>query len=74
MIQEAKDHIEGSFKLQNEDTHNLADQAAYWSLMGDVNGFDNYIKNIMSVTKHDIKKVVKKYFTENYTLAVLEQI
>lgn len=73
MIKEAKDYLEGSFRLQNEDTHNIADQAAYWALIGDPKGLDNYIKNIKSVTKQDIRRVIKKYFTKNYTLAVLEQ-
>jgi predicted Zn-dependent peptidase len=73
MIQEAKDFIEGSFLLQNEDTHDLADQAAYWSLVGDSKGITSYIKNIKSVTKKDILTVAKKYFTKNYTLAILEQ-
>ncbi|MBW2992748.1 insulinase family protein [Candidatus Woesearchaeota archaeon] len=74
MIQEAKDYIEGSFRLQNEDTHNLADQAAFWALMGNPEGLNTYIKNIKKVTKADIQKVIKKYFTRNYTIAVLEQI
>jgi predicted Zn-dependent peptidase len=73
MIQEAKDYIEGSFLLQNEDTHDLADQAAFWSLVGNSSGINSYIKNIKSVKKEDILKVAKKYFTKNYTLAVLEQ-
>lgn len=73
MIQEAKDFIEGSFLLQNEDTHDLADQAAFWSLVGYSNGINSYIKNIKSVKKEDIIGVAKKYFTKNYTLAVLEQ-
>lgn len=73
MIKEAKDHIEGSFKLQNEDTHNLADQAAFWALMGNAEGLNNYIKKIRSITKKDIQRVIKTYFTKNYTLAVLEQ-
>jgi predicted Zn-dependent peptidase len=73
MIHEAKDYIEGSFLLQNEDTHDSADQAAYWALVGAPQGYREYIKNIKSVKKEDITRVAKKYFTKNYTLAVLEQ-
>lgn len=73
IIQEAKDYIEGSFYLQNEDTHNLADQAAFWALMGNPKDLNKYINKIKKVTRKDIARVTKKYFTPNYVMAVLEQ-
>ena len=73
MIKEAKDYIEGNFSLENEDTKDLSDQAAFWALMGDPEGINSYIRKIRSITKKDIQKAIKRYFTENYTLTILEQ-
>jgi len=72
-LQEAKDYIEGNFYLNNEDNYQFADNIGYWALMGDYKLIDSYIEKIKKVTIQDIKKAVDKYFTKNYTLAVIKQ-
>ena len=72
-ISEAKGFIEGQYILENEDTRELADELAFWQQVGSVNLQKDYIKNIRKVTKRDIIKAAKKYLTENYALAIVEQ-
>ena len=72
-LKEAKSHLEGQFILDNEDTQDRADELCYWAAVKDVKLFDNYLKVIRKVSLKDISRVSKKYFTKNYTLAVIEQ-
>ena len=72
-LDDAKSFLEGKHLLDNEDSHDLADELGFWESVGDAKLANNYIKEIMKVTKKDINKVVDKYFTENYTLTVIQQ-
>ena len=72
-LAEAKGHVEGRYLLNNEDTHNLADEIGFWELIKDSKLGKDYLKRIRGVTKKDITRVAKKYFTKNYTLAIIEQ-
>jgi len=71
-IKEAKGNLAGQYILDNEDTHDLAEELAFWEVVKDVNLQKTYLKEISKVTKKDILRVAKKYFT-NYALAVIEQ-
>lgn len=71
-LKEAKDYLEGNFLLENEDTQKTADNLVNWEQLTKGEDFFNYLKKIKKVTRQDIKEVVKKYFTKNYCLAVIE--
>lgn len=70
---EAKDYIEGSHKLHMEDTFRQADDIGYWALIGKPQNTQTYISTIRKITIDEVKKVAKKYFTKNYTLAIIKQ-
>lgn len=72
-IKEAIGYIEGRYILDNEDTHNKADQLGYWEQIKDAELEKEYLNRIRKVTKRDILRVVGKYLTKNYTMAVVEQ-
>ena len=73
-LKEAKGFLIGQYILQNEDTHELADELGYWESIKDAKLLNNYIKEINKITKKDILRVAKKYLTRNYALAVIEQM
>jgi predicted Zn-dependent peptidase len=70
---EAKTFLEGEFLLHTEDNQKLADVLAFWDMANTHSSVDSYIKNIKKVTVQDVARAAKKYFTDNYTLAVVEQ-
>lgn len=72
-LKEAKDYLEGEYLLHNEDNFHLADELNFWEMNGDVKLNDKYAANVKKVTKKDVIRVVNKYFTKNYCLAVIEQ-
>lgn len=72
-LKEAKDYIEGSHSLQMEDAYSYADHIGFWGLVGKASMAKEYIKKIKKVSLADIRRVAKKYFGKNYTLAVIEQ-
>lgn len=69
-LKEAKSYIEGNYYLDLEDNQKLADQMLYWEQCKDAKLMKDFIKNIKTVTKQDIKRVINKYF-KYYTMAVL---
>lgn len=71
-LKEAKEYIEGDFLLENEDTQKVGDNVVVWEHLTKASDFVDYIKRVKKVTKADIKRVVDKYFTKNYCLAVVE--
>ncbi|MFH2027687.1 MAG: pitrilysin family protein [Nanoarchaeota archaeon] len=73
-IAEAKGYLEGQFILDNEDTHDRADEIGFWASIKDAKLFDRYLDEIRKVKKTDIIDVAKKYLGKNYALAVIEQI
>jgi len=59
--------------LQLEDNSHHADYLAFWETIKDANLALSYMKNVNKVTISDVKRVAKKYFTEKYTVSVIEQ-
>lgn len=72
-ISEAKTYVAGSLALRYESTSAIADDIAYWHYVTSVADFENYLSLVALVTAADVRRVAKKYFTDDYTLAVLEQ-
>ena len=72
-LDEAKGYLIGHHILDNEDTHDLADELGYWESIKDANLLNDYIKEINKVTKKEILDISRKYLTKNYTLAIIEQ-
>ena len=72
-LKEAIGYVEGRYILDNEDTHNQADELCFWELIKDASLKKSYLNNIRKVTKKDIARVAKKYLHKNYTLAIIEQ-
>ena len=72
-LEEAKMYIEGNHTLELEDSFQAADNLAFWETIKDASLANTYIKNIKRVKINDVKRVTRKYFTNNYTLVVIEQ-
>lgn len=72
-LNDAKNYIEGNFILKAEENKERADLIGFWEMVGDAKKMSEYVNRIKKVTKRDIKRVAKKYFTKNYTLVMLEQ-
>ncbi len=72
-LEEAKGYLEGKFILDNEDTHDRADELGFWEMVSDAKDHDKYLAKIRKVSVKDVQEVAKKYFTENYTLGIIEQ-
>ncbi|MFH1642988.1 MAG: pitrilysin family protein [Nanoarchaeota archaeon] len=72
-LHDAVGYLEGQFILDNEDTHDRADELGFWASIQDAKLYSDYLRKIRTITKKDIVRVSKKYLTHNYTLAVIEQ-
>ncbi len=72
-VAEAKTYLEGSLALRYESTSSVAEDIAYWHFAASVADFRKYLDSIRAVTALDVRRVAKKYFSSQYTLAVLEQ-
>lgn len=71
-IEDAKKFLEGTILLRNEDTKELAVSLGHWEYYkNDAKEFYEYIKKIKKVSKNDILRVLKKYFTDKYTEVLL---
>ena len=66
-IQDAKNMLEGLITLKLEDTKDLAHYLGRWEYFSRAEDMRKYIKKVKKVTKQDILRVAKKYFTKNYT-------
>ena len=71
-INDAKGYLEGQRILGNEDTHEQADMLNFWELVKDASLSKTYVKKIKKITKKEILRVAKKYFTKNYALAIIQ--
>ena len=71
-LEEAKTAIEGEFYLDIDDPQKRADQLLFWEHAQDARDLSAFISNIKKVTRQDIRRVIKKYFKENYTYILLE--
>ena len=72
-LNEAKGFLIGQHILDNEDTHEVADDLGFWESIKDARLSKEYPGKINKITKADIIRVSKKYLTKNYTMAVVEQ-
>ncbi len=72
-VLEAQTFIEGSLALRHENTAAVAEELAYWHHAASTDALDQYLVHVNSVTAADVHRVAKKYFDDQYTLAVLEQ-
>ncbi|HLC60408.1 MAG TPA: pitrilysin family protein [Candidatus Nanoarchaeia archaeon] len=72
-IDEAKTFIEGNHTLQMEDNFHCTDNFSFWDTIKDAKLADSYINNIKKITAGDVKRISAKYFTDKYTLVVIEQ-
>ena len=72
-IENAKNMIEGWKLLRNEDTKELTISLGFWEQHNKAENFYEYIKNIRKITKKDILRVQKKYFTGKYTEVLISK-
>jgi predicted Zn-dependent peptidase len=72
-VSDAKTFVEGALALRHENTASFADELAYWHFTASLEAYENYLSALRAVTAADVRCIVKKYFTDQYTLAVLEQ-
>lgn len=72
-VAEAKTYLAGSLALRYESTSAIADDIAYWHYADSVAGFEKYLSSVAAVTVADVQRVAKKWFSSDYTFAVLEQ-
>ncbi len=71
-VEDAKIFLEGTILLRNEDTKELAVSLGHWEYYkNDAKQFYEYIKKIKKVSKEDILRISKKYFTGKYTEILL---
>ncbi len=71
-LSDAKGYIEGSYLLDFEDTHELADHYCFWELNGSAQLAAQYIAKIKAVTPQDIARVAAHYLTKNFTRVIIE--
>ncbi len=65
-VQLAKNVIERDTYYSRESVSNIANQLGYTVVTsGDVDYYENYLKNIAKVTAQDVRKVAVKYLQEN---------
>lgn len=63
-LQKAKNQIKTDTYYSRESISNISDDLGYnVTFLGDTNYYENYLKNIDKVTREDIIRVAKKYFT-----------
>ena len=72
-LKDAKTFLEGEFILNEEDNLKLSDTLSFWEMTSDISEYKKYVHKIKSITKDDVKRVVRKYLTKNYVMTVIEQ-
>lgn len=72
-LENAKNYIKGDFILENEDTEELAEAIAFFELCCDSKDFENYVRKIKKITLSEVKDTAKKYLTQNYSQAIIQQ-
>lgn len=71
-LQKAKNQIEASFIFSQDSIFSLARQLASYEMVGDWRYWEAYLPGIRAVTREDIQRVARKYFTkENRTVGIL---
>ena len=72
-LEEAKTFLIGNLFLQTEDSHGRADLLSTWETISKAEDADNYLSKIKKVSIADVRRVAKRYFTKNYSLAIVMQ-
>ncbi len=72
-VADAKTFVEGTLALRHENTALYAEELAYWHFAGSLEQYHAYLSQLQRITAADVQQVAKKYFTDKYTLVVLEQ-
>lgn len=72
-LNNAKKFIEGDFILEHEDTHTMCDEITYREFCNKAEDFETHIEKINKVTLKQVKEIAKKYLTENYSEAIIQQ-
>lgn len=73
MLKEAKTFLEGEYDLAEEDNLKHADNLAFMEFCKDAEELKRYHENIRKITKNDVRRVVKRYFTDDYVMVIIEQ-
>ena len=73
LVAKAKNQIKTDTYYSRESISNISDDIGYdYTLIRDLNYYDNYLKNIDKVTKEDIVRVANKYLTlDKYALSTV---
>ncbi|MBR2068342.1 MAG: insulinase family protein [Candidatus Gastranaerophilales bacterium] len=73
LIAKAKNQIKTDTYYSRESISNISDELGYiYTFSGNLNYYENYLKNIDKVTKEDIIKAAKKYLTlDKYALSTI---
>lgn len=74
-LAKAKNQLEASFVFSQDSLLSQAMLTARYEIAGDWRMWDEYLSHICKVTREDIMRVARKYFTKgNRTVAVLEPL
>ncbi|MFH0860629.1 MAG: pitrilysin family protein [Candidatus Altiarchaeota archaeon] len=72
-LESAKDYVQGSFLLQNEDTLRRASTLRYLNTAAQLETTEDYVKKVREVTLEDLKKTTTEHLNKDYTIAILKQ-
>lgn len=72
-LEKAKRSIEGNFLIRNVDPVQYVTMINVWEFVKSADLVDNYLKEINKVSIEDIKRVVKQYLNDDYTIVLIEQ-
>ncbi|MBI5003109.1 insulinase family protein [Candidatus Woesearchaeota archaeon] len=72
-VEEAKTFIDGSLALRRENTAAVAEELAYWHHTASLEKYEKYLDEVKKVTATDVQNFAKAWFTDQYTIAILEQ-
>jgi len=72
-VADSKTFIQGALAMRNENTASIAEDIAHWHSIASVTAYERYLDSVKRVGVSDVRCVAKKYFTDQYTMVVLEQ-
>jgi len=70
-VENAQSFIEGNYTIKNEGTHDHADELCFWENADRAEISQSYLTRIKKITFAEVLHVQKKYFTKNYTVAIV---
>lgn len=70
-LRESKNFLEGEFLMTKEDSTNYAEEISEWEYAKKAEESKKFVSMIKKVTKEDIKRVIKKYLSGSYALAMI---